>query len=136
MLNSVINKYNNFMQYILKKKGGNYMSPLEAIREKCKECEKYGFSDIRNCSFSDCPFHPYRQGHWPIDKLGLTICRDIRSYCLALMNGSKEEVLLCSRLDCPLYPYRFGTNPNRKGIGGNPMLGTENNEPELETSET
>jgi len=47
----------------------------------------------------------------------LTPIKAIRANCLNC-SGKAREVRNCLQSDCPLFVYRFGTNPNRKGIGG------------------
>jgi len=51
----------------------------------------------------------------------LTPVKAIRIKCLEC-SGKAKSIRLCANKSCPLFPYRFGTNPTRKGIGGNPTL--------------
>ena len=48
--------------------------------------------------------------------------KSIRKHCLECSGQSPKEVRLCLITHCPLYPYRMGENPNRKGVGGKPIL--------------
>lgn len=52
----------------------------------------------------------------------LTPLKAIRQKCLECSCGSFNEVKLCPITDCALYDFRLGKNPNRAGIGGNPVL--------------
>jgi hypothetical protein len=53
-----------------------------------------------------------------------TPLRAIRLFCLEC-RGTWEGVRDCQNPGCRFYIYRFGTNPRRKGIGGNPRLRRE-----------
>lgn len=52
----------------------------------------------------------------------LTPCKAIRKFCIECM-GSQKAPRNCENIDCPLFIYRLGTNPKRKGIGGNKVVG-------------
>jgi len=49
----------------------------------------------------------------------LTPLKAIRAKCLECSGGSVGEVRNCLVPECALFPFRFGTNPSRRGIGGN-----------------
>ena len=49
----------------------------------------------------------------------MTPVRAIRAYCVSCSGDNVAEVRKCVIPDCPLYDFRMGTNPNRKGLGGN-----------------
>jgi hypothetical protein len=49
----------------------------------------------------------------------LTPIKAIRAKCLDCSNYLPSQVRECRITDCPLWPYRMGTNPARKGKGGN-----------------
>jgi hypothetical protein len=40
-------------------------SALQAIKRKCFDCSGASKSEVRNCAFSDCALHPFRQGTNP-----------------------------------------------------------------------
>jgi len=46
------------------------------------------------------------------------ILKVIRANCLKCSVSQPKEVRLCQFVDCPLWPYRMGTDPFRKGRGG------------------
>jgi hypothetical protein len=48
----------------------------------------------------------------------LTPIKAIRAKCLDCSNYLPSEVRECQITDCPLWEYRMGTNPARKGKGG------------------
>ena len=35
-------------------------SPLQAIRARCLACAGDSMAEVRRCTVSDCPLHPYR----------------------------------------------------------------------------
>lgn len=41
------------------------ITPLRAIREKCRECSGGSAAEARECPVSGCPLYPYRDGHNP-----------------------------------------------------------------------
>lgn len=51
-------------------------------------------------------------------KNNLTPCKAIHQFCIDCM-GSQKGPRICENEECPLFIYRLGTNPKRKGIGGN-----------------
>jgi hypothetical protein len=55
-------------------------------------------------------------------KAAFTPIKAIRLKCRDC-NSTPKMVKECQEVNCPLHPYRLGTNPRRKGIGGNPQLG-------------
>jgi hypothetical protein len=50
--------------------------------------------------------------------VSLSPLKAIRFQCIECMGFSAFEVKKCTSVLCSLYPYRLGTNPDRKGIGG------------------
>ena len=52
---------------------------------------------------------------------GVTPIKAIRAKCLDCVSSPKMA-RECRESKCPLHPYRLGTNPKRKGIGGNPQI--------------
>jgi hypothetical protein len=45
--------------------GHEPMSPLRAIREKCRDCSCYQLNEIRLCEAVKCPLWPFRAGRHP-----------------------------------------------------------------------
>lgn len=41
------------------------LTPLKAIRAKCKDCTCNQNVEIRECPITDCPLYEYRMGHRP-----------------------------------------------------------------------
>ena len=41
------------------------LTPMRAIRAKCRECCCNQMSEIRGCPITDCALYPYRMGHRP-----------------------------------------------------------------------
>ena len=41
------------------------LTPIKAIRAKCKECSGNQLAVIRKCQILNCPLHPYRMGKRP-----------------------------------------------------------------------
>lgn len=41
------------------------LTPLQAIRWKCKECSNFNDAEIRRCEIKDCALYPFRLGHNP-----------------------------------------------------------------------
>ncbi len=38
------------------------LTPIQAIRKKCLDCQENHYSLVRNCEIKDCPLYPYRLG--------------------------------------------------------------------------
>ena len=100
-------------------------TPIKAIRKKCLDCSEC-MEEIRNCECSQddgaiekCFLYPYRMGKRPKTKAEYTPVKSIRKHCLKCYCGSFALVKDCPVTDCPLFNYRLGTNPSRKGVGGN-----------------
>lgn len=88
------------------------LSPGEVVRAYCRDCvgsERFN-DDIRDCTESECAFHPYRNGRRVSVKVH-------RRFCLQCANGSHDYVANCPTRSCPVWPYRMGKNPNRIGKG-------------------
>ena len=45
--------------------GHKPQSPLQAIREKCRDCSCYQLNEIRACEAVKCPLWPFRAGKHP-----------------------------------------------------------------------
>lgn len=86
------------------------MTPVKAIREKCKDCSADELAEIRNCSFKDCSLYPYRMGKRPTGT-GTTPMKAIRKRCLECCDGQPQEVRLCPSTQCPVWEYRLGRKP-------------------------
>jgi hypothetical protein len=41
------------------------LTPLKAIRVKCRECCNWSLREVRLCTCTKCPLYPYRMGHRP-----------------------------------------------------------------------
>ncbi len=41
------------------------LTPVRAIRQKCKDCCGGQLSEVRRCHIADCPLHVYRMGRRP-----------------------------------------------------------------------
>ena len=41
------------------------LTPLKAIRAKCRDCTCNQHVEIRECPITDCPLYEYRMGHRP-----------------------------------------------------------------------
>ena len=41
------------------------LSPIKAIRWKCRECSNNSAAEIRDCEITLCPLHPFRFGKDP-----------------------------------------------------------------------
>lgn len=41
------------------------LTPIKAIRAKCKDCTCNQNVEIRECPITDCPLYEYRMGHRP-----------------------------------------------------------------------
>jgi hypothetical protein len=44
------------------------LTPIKAIRAKCKDCCANQLAKIRKCEITDCPLYPYRMGRRPKGK--------------------------------------------------------------------
>ncbi len=40
-------------------------TPMRAIRLKCMDCTCQQIVEVRECTATDCPLHPYRMGKRP-----------------------------------------------------------------------
>jgi len=76
----------------------------KAIKEKCLDCSGWSYTEVKNCSFIECPLYPFRTGQGKQDAKDRS--RAIREYCLWCMNAQNYEVTKCPSIDCSLYPYR------------------------------
>lgn len=36
------------------------LTPLQAIRKKCRDCTGDNLEEIRNCTIKECPLYPYK----------------------------------------------------------------------------
>ena len=43
------------------------LTPMRAIRQKCRECCNEQTKEIRLCPIKRCALYPYRMGHRPKD---------------------------------------------------------------------
>jgi hypothetical protein len=51
---------------------GKNRSLKEAVRLKCIECSAFQYSEVRDCTITTCPLHPFRLGKNPFRKRELT----------------------------------------------------------------
>lgn len=86
------------------------MTPLEAIRQKCRWCCLDQPKEIELCqSEKSCPIWPLRFGK---SVPGLSPLKAIRAKCLDCVGGSPSDVRECEDMECSICQFRFGTNPN------------------------
>jgi hypothetical protein len=76
----------------------------KAVRERCLNCTGWSHKEVTNCTFTDCPLHPFRSGQGKQNAKARS--KSIRKYCLWCMNGQHGEVYKCPSTDCSLFPYR------------------------------
>jgi len=81
------------------------LTPMKAIRAKCRGCGDNANKNIQNCPINTCPLFLLRDGHRPIDSRPL---KSIRKYCLSCCGGKSHEITKCHNKNCPLHDYRFG----------------------------
>lgn len=60
------------------------LTPIKAIRAKCLDCSCGSFTEIKNCTVTNCALYEYRMGHRPKKEGNFMNCRFI--------NASNEEV--------------------------------------------
>jgi hypothetical protein len=95
-----------------RKRNGGQMTPLKAIRLKCRWCCLDQVHEIQLChSEKSCPVWPLRFGK---GVRGMSPLKAIRAKCLDCVGSSPSEVKACEQASgiCALWPFRFGTNPN------------------------
>lgn len=84
------------------------MTPGEAIRKQCVECNGGNFAEVHLCDAGkQCTFHKYRLGR------GRPSVKLMRKFCMECMCNSYDAVRECSTEDCTIHPYRFGKAVNR-----------------------
>jgi hypothetical protein len=42
-----------------------HLTPIKAIRKRCKECSGNSMKEIKNCEHTDCDLYSYRMGKNP-----------------------------------------------------------------------
>ncbi len=62
--------------------------------------------------------HEIRSKNGATKVVSISPLRAIRLNCLECVYWVPSEVKNCTSKLCVLFQYRFGTNPERKGIGG------------------
>ena len=93
------------------------LSPTQAIKQECRWCMNY---QRIKCNSEICQLKNMR----------LPALKRIKANCLTCcseqsIQGVRDctgEVLYPEPHICYIHPFRLGSNPNRKGIGGNPDL--------------
>lgn len=59
------------------------LTPIKAIRAKCLDCSCGSFTEIKNCTVTNCALYEYRMGHRPKpEESKMSLC----STCLNIMN--------------------------------------------------
>ena len=81
-----------------------HLNRRKAIRERCLNCSGWYPKEVTDCTFTDCPLHPFRSGRGKQNAKARA--KAIRKYCLWCMNGQHGEVSKCPSTDCSLFPYR------------------------------
>lgn len=76
----------------------------KGIKYKCSDCSGFEYSEVVNCSHSDCPLFRFRTGNGEQDPGERN--RAIKDYCTWCMDGQTAEISKCTSVNCPLYEYR------------------------------
>lgn len=98
------------------------VTTLKVIRGFCLHCVGDSPKEVKDCTagngnqeYYQCPLYPFRLGHRPEEKVGLTPIKSVRKHCLDCCGENRKEVSNCSGetkwgdlLQCPLYPFRKG----------------------------
>jgi hypothetical protein len=89
------------------------LSPLKAIKLRCKDCAAGSRKEVLSCNEKECALNEFRFGKKVNGKIST---KAIRKYCLeyCCLNQIKE-LELCPDKACSLHLFRFGKNPNKKG---------------------
>ncbi len=105
--------------------GPKMLSPLNAVRHKCLDCNCASSDEVSLCPVKGCSLWPYRFGSYPENHQGAkTVLRPIKAKCEDCVPEKLNGVRDCAKKCCPLWPYRLGTNPKLKGRGGTPPIAT------------
>ncbi len=75
-----------------------------AIRERCLSCSEWSTKEVAQCTYDDCPLHPFRSGRGQQNAKARS--KAIRLYCLWCMRDSRLEISNCPSNDCAIFPYR------------------------------
>lgn len=78
-----------------------------AIRERCLNCSGWHYTDVSECTSTDCPLYLYRMGTGKQDPKARA--KAIREYCRWCCAGQVREVSRCTSGTCPLFAYRRST---------------------------
>ena len=99
-----------------RKKG---LSPIQAIRAFCMQCEGGSSAHVQSCRYPPCPFYAYRIGKVKKAKPTDTLTA-IKRYCFeqCQAGSSQHEVVICqgdkaTLGSCPVFSFRLGKNPNK-----------------------
>jgi len=84
------------------------LTPLKSIRKFCLWCCDNQYTEVEQCTVTDCEFHSFRFGKKIIKG---SLIKVIRNKCLDCGEGTSQAVKKCVFNDCPLYPYRNGRSP-------------------------
>lgn len=98
--------------------GPRHLTPLRAVRARCRWCCCGSASEIELCSAKTCTLHPLRRGRG-VRGRGLSVVRVIADFCRVCGGsasldskrlGSAQAVHACDGQladgACPLHPYR------------------------------
>lgn len=66
------------------------MTPLEAIRMKCKDCCCGQVGEVKSCEAKDCPLHPFRMGKNPFRKKR-ELTDEEKAEIAKRLHGTKEQ---------------------------------------------
>ena len=97
------------------------VTPLQAIRERCKNCSGAESKAVRECPFDgirdeECPLYFLRMG-----KGSRATLKRIKAYCLWCCCGQSKEVRLCPATKCSLWIYRFGKRPSTVSLNASDL---------------
>ncbi|SME89295.1 hypothetical protein [Desulfovibrio gilichinskyi] len=85
------------------------LTPLKAIRAKCRDCCGDQAIEIKSCPSQDCILWKFRAGTRPKEGYDKSPLKTIRAYCLSCGElNSSNDIKLCKLKNCPLYHLRFG----------------------------
>ena len=83
-----------FMEERKMNKNIESLTPLQSIREYCRQCSAYSPKEIKLCPISGCPLYPLRFGRNPKRKgVGPSKPAFINKHHSELSETTKEEVL-------------------------------------------
>ena len=69
----------------------NKISPLKAIRLKCLDCCLNQSNEVRDCTATNCPLHPFRFGKNPFTQRGKNLTDEQRKAIGERLKNSKNK---------------------------------------------